>query len=212
MIVFVPVTGLLTTNAYFYIDDNTRHGFLIDPGAEADTLLNVVREKGFIIEKILLTHGHFDHMAAANELHQILSVPICMHENGRAYAEDPRWNLSAEYGFPIVLPHVDYLSDGSRIALKANPGFSVTMRHVPGHTTDGVFYYADQESVAFVGDTIFKNSYGATHFYGGDAEILMQSITKRILTLPKDTVLLSGHSEPTTVQEERERPWYAPHI
>lgn len=62
MILSLPVTGVFKTNAYFYIDDATGHGFLLDPGAEADTLLAVIRQRGFVIEKILLTHGHFDHM------------------------------------------------------------------------------------------------------------------------------------------------------
>ena len=94
MLLSLPVTGVFTTNAYFYIDDVTVHGFLLDPGAEANTLLTVIRQKGFTIEKILLTHGHFDHMEAATEISDALSVPICMHEKGRDYAENPRWNIS----------------------------------------------------------------------------------------------------------------------
>ena len=212
MIFSVPVTGIFTTNAYFYIDDDTRHGFLIDPGAEADKLLSVIHGKSLTIEKILLTHGHFDHLGAAQELQQALSIPICMHENGRAYAENPRWNLSAGCGIPMVLNDVTYFPDGSNFALLANPTFSVEMCHVPGHTTDGVFYYGSQHNVAFVGDSIFKNSFGLTHFYGGDESVLMKSVVSRILTLPSDTVLLSGHTEPTTVGEERGRSWYAPYL
>jgi len=212
MIISVPVTGVFTTNAYFFIEDSTRRGFLIDPGAEANTLLSVIKEKNLTIEKILLTHGHFDHMGAAEELQQILSVPICMHENGRSYAENTRWNLSESCGLSILLQNVDYLPDGSDISLAKNPAFTLKMRYAPGHTTDSVIYYNADDNVAFVGDSIFKNSFGMTHFYGGDARTLMQSITERILTLPPDTVLLSGHSEPTTVQAERTRSWYAPYL
>ena len=199
MILSLPVTGVFKTNAYIYADDVSGHGFLIDPGAQADRLLSVIRVKGLTIEKILLTHGHFDHMGAAGEIQQVLSVPICMHERGREYAENPQWNLSEGYGLYITLPYVDYLPDGSEIALATKPEFSLTMRYVPGHTTDSVFYYNAGDNVAFVGDSIFKNSFGLTCFPGGNEEILMQSITHRILTLPKETILLSGHTEPTTV-------------
>lgn len=147
MILSLPVTGVFNTNAYFYIDDATGHGFLLDPGAEADTLLAVIRQRGFVIEKILFTHGHFDHMGAAAQIQDALSIPICMHERGREYTENSRWNLS--------------------------------------------------------------KGCGLTHFPGGDEQTLMQSITQRILKLSQETVLLSGHTEPTTVGAERERSWYA---
>ena len=212
MVLSVPVTGVFTTNAYFYVDDASRHGFLIDPGAEADTLLSVIRSKGLIIEKILLTHGHFDHMGAAGEIQQTLSVPICMHERGREYVENPRWNLSEGCGLYIKLDDVDYLPDGRKIALAGNTAFSLTMHYVPGHTTDSVFYYSAKDNVALVGDSIFKNSFGLTHFPGGDDRTLMQSVTQHILKLPQETVLLSGHTEPTTVGAERERSWYAPFL
>lgn len=98
MILSLPVTGVFNTNAYFYINDATGHGFLLAPGAEADTLLAVIQQRGFVIEKILLTHGHFDHMGAAAQIQDALSIPICMHERGREYTENPRWNLSKGCG------------------------------------------------------------------------------------------------------------------
>ena len=209
MILSVPVTGVFTTTAYFYVDDVTRHCFLIDPGAEPDKLLSIVRDRGLIVEKILLTHGHFDHFGAAQEIQQMLSIPICMHENGRAYIANSRWNLSESCGVPMVLEDVTYLPDGSRISILANLEISLEMRYVPGHTTDSVFYYSLRDEVAFVGDSIFKNSFGLTHFYGGDKRTLMQSVVNRILTLPNNTILLSGHTEPTTVGAEKIRSWYA---
>ena len=212
MIFSLPVTGVFTTNVYFYIDDDSRHGFLIDPGAEAEKILSVIQEKKFTIEKILLTHGHFDHMGAAGEIQRILSVPICMHENGRKYVENPRWNLSEGCGLFITLDDVNYLSDGSEIILKKNSAFALKMCYVPGHTTDSVLYYSAADKAAFVGDSIFKNSFGLTHFPGGNKQTLMQSVTNRILTLPKETILFSGHTEPTTVAAERGRSWYAPYL
>ena len=74
------VQGYFMTNCYLFIDDKTKHGFLIDPGAEPDKIINTINDNGFIIEKILLTHGHFDHTAEAERLSAVLNAPIyiCM--------------------------------------------------------------------------------------------------------------------------------------
>ena len=125
MILQAVVTKYIPTNAYFYIDDTTKHGFLIDPGAQADKLQQIAAEKGFVIEKILLTHGHFDHIGAVTELQKAWRAEVCMHENGKAYAENPEWNLSIQTGKGIVLENVTYLPDNAVITLKANPEYKL---------------------------------------------------------------------------------------
>ena len=75
MIVEVPVKGYFEENCFFFIDDKTKHGFIIDPGAQADGLLSVIRENGWVIEKILLTHGHFDHTGAVDKIRSTLEIP-----------------------------------------------------------------------------------------------------------------------------------------
>ena len=181
MLYLIETHGPITTNTYLYGDDATQHAFLIDPGFEPERILAAIREKGITVERILLTHGHFDHIGAALAVSDALgALPICMWEKGRKYAESPNWNLSANFfppaGFTLPAARMTYLPDGACLALAA--------------------------------DTIFRGSYGATHFPGGDEPTLMQSIKTRLLTLPEDTLLLSGHSEPTTVGEERTRAWY----
>ena len=208
MILRIEVHGVFETNAYFYVDDTTRHGFLIDPGAQADALLRIIDERGFTIEKILLTHGHFDHIGAVEELRARLNVEVCMQRNGRDYAENPVWNLSGYFGLDMTLDAVTYLDDFSAITLAANENFGVKLIPLAGHTTDGAVYYSAADSVAFVGDSIFRGSYGRTDFPGGDEEILFANLKARLLTLPDDTILLSGHSAPTTVADEKNRPWF----
>ena len=151
-------------------------------------------------------------MGTATEISDALYIPICMHEKGRDYAENPRWNLSEGCGLYIKLKDVNYLPNGSEIVLDANQTFSLSMHHVPSHTTDSVFYYSAKDNMAFIGDSIFKNSLGLTHFPGGDEETLMRSVTGKILNLPEQTILLSGYTEPTTVDMERKRSWYAPFL
>lgn len=208
MILQVTVTEYLPTNVYFYVDEESKHGFIIDPGAEAAKLKKVAEERGFVIEKILLTHGHFDHIAAVNELQEAWGAEVYMQENGKIYAENPAWNLSNQLGAGITLHDVNYLPDDAVITLKDKPDFQLQLRHVPGHTSDGCIYYSEQDGIAFVGDCVFRESYGRTDLPGGDEETLLSKITERILTLPEETVLLSAHSEETTVEHEKKMPWY----
>ena len=206
--ILTRIVGAMATNAYFYIDDTTRCGFLIDPGAEADALLKIIGERGWTIEKILLTHGHYDHIGAVPELQAALDVEVCMQKNGRRYAENPGWNMSAYFGEDMTLGDVTYLDDFSAITLAANPAFGVKMIPLAGHTTDGAIYCCAAESIAFVGDSIFLGSYGRTDFPGGNESELFANLKSRVLTLPDDTILLSGHSAPTTVAQEKFRPWF----
>ena len=208
MILQKEVHGFFATNSYFYIDDETRHGFLIDAGAQADELLKIIARENFTIEKILLTHGHFDHIGAVGELQAQLNVEVCMQKNGRAYTKNPAWNLSAYFGADMTLDGVTYLDDFSEIILDANKNFGVKLIPLAGHTTDGAIYYSAKDSVAFVGDSIFLNSFGRTDFPGGDELTLYKNLKEKIFTLPDETILLSGHSEPTTVAAEKNRPWF----
>lgn len=209
MILRTEVRGVFATNSYFYVDDTTRHGFLIDPGAQADKLLYIIEREDFTIERILLTHGHFDHIGAVKDLQAALNVPVCMQRNGRAYVEDPVWNLSAYFGLNMTLDAVTYLEDFSDVTLRANENFGVRLIPLAGHTTDGAVYYSAKDSVAFVGDSIFLNSFGRTDFPGGDEATLFRNLKAHLLTLPAATILLSGHSAPTTVGDELNRPWFA---
>ena len=203
MILKTEVHGIFATNSYFYIDDETLHGFLIDPGAEAEKLLQIISEKNFVIEKILLTHGHFDHIGAVEEIQKILKIPVCMQKNGGDYVKNPVWNLSTYFNLNMTLDNVNFLEDYSEINLNANKNFSLKIIPTPGHTTDSAIFYSAKDEIAFVGDTIFLGSVGRTDFPSGDEKILIKTLREKIFTLPSETILFSGHSEPTTVANEK---------
>lgn len=202
MIKELQVTGVFTTNTYFYIDSHSKAGFLIDPGAQAGLIYDTIVRNGWKIEKILLTHGHFDHMGAAELLRKKLVAPIYIYPGDARYLTDPMLNLSGNSGNPITVPHYEELYDGEIIRLKENSGFYLKVIHTPGHTPGSVTFYSPEEQAAFVGDLFYQHAPGLTNFPGGNRSLLEQSIINKIFTLPSQTLLLSGHSSPITVEEE----------
>ena len=203
MIRELQVEGVFAENTYFYIDTHPGSGFIIDPGAQAGIIYDVVIRNGWHIEKILLTHGHFDHFGAAEVLREKLIAPVYIYPTDAKYLTDTRLNLSAGTGSPVTVPHYEELYDGEIIRLKANSGFYLKVLHTPGHTPGSVTYYSPEEKAAFVGDLLYQHGPGLTHFPGGNREILEASIINKIFTLPDDTILLSGHSSPITVADEK---------
>lgn len=103
----------------------------------------------------------------------------------------------------MTVPHYEELYDGEIIRLKANSGFYLKVISTPGHTPGSVVFYSPEERVAFVGDTLYQHGPGLTNFPGGNRHELENSIVNKLLTLPDDTLLLSGHSSPITVAEEK---------
>ena len=203
MIQCIPIQEFFDSNCYFYIDDRTKHGFLIDPGAEPEKLLSVIRRNGWIIEKILLTHGHIDHIGAVNAIREEIDLPVYAHRKCEEFMMDEELNLSSIFGPPIQIENIRYLDDGDVIGLEADPSFQLKIIYAPGHTVDSVVFYSEKDQIAFVGDSIYRGCLGDYQYPGGDYHLLLKNVKERILTLPDETVLYSGHSEPTTVGEEK---------
>ena len=196
MIRRVTVRDVFATNAFFTIDEESRAGFLVDPGAEADRLAAVAESNGWRIERILLTHGHFDHTAAVAPLCERWGVPFAIHRNGLAYLADPALNLSAPCGRHVVLDGAETFADGDAIRLEANPAYALRVVHTPGHTPDSVVFHIPSDAAALVGDTILDGKPGLTHFPGGDPSALAHSLNRLVSTLPRGTVLCPAHSPP----------------
>lgn len=199
----IPVRGYFEVNSYFLIDEDIGHGFLIDPGAQGEALVQIIRSRGWTIEKILLTHGHFDHTGGIEAIRKELDILVYIHENGAAYLEDTRLNLSEYCGEHVVVSGAHYFQDGAAFSLAGHASPVLTAIHTPGHTPDSTTFYEAADGLAFVGDTIFKGGPGTDQYPGGNRRQLVRSIVQRILTLPDHTTLYSGHSEKTTVGAER---------
>ena len=166
-------------------------------------VLQVIRSHGWAIEKILLTHGHFDHTGAVATLSQRLGIPYYIYPADDRYLADPVLNLSGNFNRNEILLLPEFIHDGEEIRLAADDGFSLKAIHTPGHTPGSVTYYSAKNAVAFVGDTLYEHNVGLTEFPGGNRQDIEKSIVTKILSLPDNTILLSGHSSPITVGEEK---------
>ncbi len=183
------VCGAYAENAYC-IDGE----LLIDPG---DDLPSLARLAGGI-KAILLTHGHFDHMLAAEKLQERTGVPVYVHPLDAPMLSDA--SLSA------YNPEVSSLPQPGHIAYTAYPesllGFRVL--HTPGHTPGSVCLYHEAEKVLFSGDTLFRAGFGRTDLAGGSMHQLLSSL-RTLLALPRDIKVYPGHGESTTIDEECRR-------
>ena len=140
MVKELQVAGVFAENTYFYIDSHSKSGFIIDPGAQPGIIYETVMRNGWTIEKILLTHGHFDHFGAAEILREKLIAPIYIYPQDSVYLTDTYLNLSANTQNPITVPHYEELYDGEVIRLKENSGFYLKVIHTPGHTPGSVTF------------------------------------------------------------------------
>jgi len=178
--------------------------FVVDPGLAPDKVIEFLEKKKLTPSAVLVTHGHFDHVAGIGEIKQ--HWPDCRIGIGRDDAEkliDPEKNLSASFGFPAVVPQADVLfDDGNQQEIA---GIPISVRHVPGHCAGHVVYLieTDTKPILFTGDTVFQGNIGRGDFPDGDLQLLVDSIRRQILSLPDATIIYSGHGPKTTIGTER---------
>lgn len=199
MIIERLVVSPLQENCYIVGDEQTHAGIVIDPGDEADRIVQTVGRLGLTVDKIINTHGHVDHIAAAQAVKTRLGARLYLHPGDEMYLPNVV-ETAAMFGIPEVLtPVVDeFLGDGDVIPCGS---LNVLVRHAPGHTPGHCLLIMGDD--VFCGDLIFSGSIGRTDLPGGDYEVIMESLERTILTLPDNTRLHPGHGPSTTVVVER---------
>lgn len=200
MKVYPLVLGPVQTACY--IISNEKKAVVVDPAANANQIIQYLGTKKLELEAVLLTHGHFDHIGAVNELVAKYQVPIYAHKKEKEYFENPDVNLSPMIYERLVLNkdfEYRFISDQEVIECL---GTKVKTFHVPGHTTGSICYYFESEDIVFTGDTLFKHSIGRTDFIYGNHDQLIKGIRGKLLSLPGHTLVYPGHGECTTIGEE----------
>ena len=194
------IVGPVCTNCYLLVNHKTGELLVVDPGDQAQLIEKQIEKTGAKPVAILLTHGHFDHAGAAQELADKYQISIYAHEAERETLEDPGLNLCGMIGEHKVY-HADIFVKDEEVLNLA--GFSIRVFFTPGHTIGGCCYYIADEKILFSGDTLFQESVGRTDFPRGSASDLIRAIREKLMPLPDDVTVYTGHDESTLIGYER---------
>ena len=199
--------GMCATNTYFVFDENNvdadgkKHMIVFDPADRGDWIYEKLTEKGFVVDLILLTHGHFDHIGGAEELRKLSGAKIGCFEKEMAMCKDPYLNLSNDFGTHLKINPDLYYRDKEEIEAA---GLKCRVIFTPGHTSGGCCYYFEENNILVCGDTLFEESVGRTDFPTSSTSELLRSIREKLFDLPDDTICYPGHGEMTTIGHEKE--------
>jgi len=210
LIIKTLTVGPILTNSYIVGDESSKEGMIIDPGGDGKRIVDEVRRLGLTIKYVVNTHGHFDHTLANSEVMTALKI---LQDSPPALAIHPAdatllavGGGAAWFGVqadPSPPPDLE-LNEGDVLTLG---DIELEVWHTPGHSLGSVSLVCPAEGVVFDGDVLFNAGIGRTDLPGGDYYTLMNSI-KRLLTLPDETKVYSGHGPATTIGDERRsNPW-----
>ncbi len=209
MLIEILTVGPLEENCYLVggpSSDGISRCVVVDPGAESDRIFRVIEERQLVPEKILLTHGHVDHIAHCAQVAERYGIGLWVHRADLPYLEGPQWpELEQLLGArPCPAPEA-FVAEGVDFQIA---GLALRVVHTPGHTPGGVCFVHELSRTILVGDTLFAGSVGRTDLPGGDWETLERSIRQKLFQLDGDYRLLPGHGPETSLAlERRENPF-----
>ena len=204
MIIKAMPVGPIMANCYIVGCEQTKKAAVIDPGDEAEMILDTLKGLDLTAECIINTHGHFDHVGANLEMKEATGAPLVIHKDDAPMLDHVK-QAAAAFGLAVDnSPEPDRMvADGDEIEV-GNLCFRVI--HTPGHSPGGMSLLC--EKALFVGDTLFQGSIGRTDFPGGDFDTLISSIQKKLFVLPDDVKVYTGHGPATSIgQEKRTNPF-----
>lgn len=189
------------TNCYIIFDEKSKEAIVIDPGGEVDKIakmLDILKAK---VKYIYLTHCHGDHIGGVNELKERYGGKILIHRIDSEGLNNPEINLCEYIGLGRIELDVDSRIDDNDLIHVGETELQVI--HTPGHTKGSTSLYCEKEKMLFSGDTLFRGTWGRTDLPTSSLEDIMNSITKRLLVLPDDTIVYPGHGKATMIKEEK---------
>ncbi|MEG0376920.1 MAG: MBL fold metallo-hydrolase [Eubacterium sp.] len=195
------VVGPMASNCYIVWDEDTKDAVIIDPGFDDHRIMETVEKHDLKVGKIVLTHGHFDHIGGLKSVREATGAPVYIYADDADTLTSAGKNLSTMIGSSLVLaPAEVLLHEGDRIEIA--PNLELVTVHTPGHTVGSCCFVGDD--VIFSGDTLFQGSIGRTDFPGGDMTQMMESLNK-LMTYDPDMAVLPGHGENTDIAYEKAR-------
>ena len=201
MIVEMLTVSPFQENCYVIGDEESMTGAIIDPGDEAARITLTVERVGLEISQIIVTHSHIDHVGAVAQLVDEYMCPVLMHNEAEAMLKTvPQQAMMMGMRFGKV-PKVDrHIGDEEILEVGS---LRLRSLYTPGHAPGHLAFLVEDEDTVFSGDALFAGSVGRVDLPGGSMEVLMQSISERLLILPDETRVLSGHGPETTIGRER---------
>ncbi len=209
------IVGPYQTNCYIYGNEETESAWIIDPGADADQIINIIEKRNVTPVSILLTHGHWDHIMGLPKLIETYpSLEIFIGEKDLNYLGKKGKDFINKHCFDLTflqrfkneinsLPKADYVLNGDEFLDDCKLKVIAT----PGHTPGGVCYYSAENNILFSGDTLFANSIGRCDLFGGDYQAIQKSLEK-LMELDDEVIVLPGHGPRTSIKQEKNNPYF----
>jgi glyoxylase-like metal-dependent hydrolase (beta-lactamase superfamily II) len=186
-------------NCFILGCENTKEAVVVDPGDDADRILMALAKSELKVKYLINTHGHFDHVGANKRMKEVTGAQIAIHPGDEPMLLElsrsaSMFGLTAENSPPADL----VLNDGDSVSFGE---ITLKVIHTPGHSLGGICLYT--EGHLFAGDTLFAGSIGRTDLPGGDYDTLISSIKTKLLGLPEDTMVYTGHGPETSIGNEK---------
>jgi len=193
--------GPIQTNCYVLGCEETYQAAIIDPAWDGRSIVAMTDEYGWDVSHILLTHSHWDHVGGLQDVKKATGAPIFIHSDAVEMLRSTTmtaalWGINV----PSPPPPDEMLEEGQIIQVG---NLNLEVLHTPGHAPGHVSFYLPEYRILFDGDVLFLDGIGRTDLPGGDYKLLMTSIKEKLLTLPDETRVFSGHGTPTTIGQEK---------
>ena len=194
------VLGMIRTNCYLLIREDTGETLIVDPADRADRIEAKLTEEHLTPCGVLLTHGHFDHIWGVEGLKKCSGARVYAYEGEKELCESDSLNVSRDVGRPCTVTPDVLLKDGQKVEIA---GMQFQVIATPGHTKGSCCYYFEEAGVLLSGDTLFQDSVGRTDLPTGSMSALVRSVREKLMVLPDDVTVYPGHGECTSIGHER---------
>ncbi len=194
------VIGMCSTNCYFVYEEGKNKAIVFDPADKGGYIYQGLTDKGFTVEAILLTHGHFDHIWGVEELKELSGAKVYACVEEKEVCENASVNVSKGAGRPCTVIADFYVKDGEKITIG---DITCQVIATPGHTKGSCCFYFESDKILISGDTLFQESVGRTDLPTGSMGALVRSVREKLLPLPEEVKVYPGHGESTTIGHEK---------